>query len=75
MVAKLWINTRINSDRALLGGGVHVIGYSDGTVGWTRGCSMFSQDVLPKSIYQLNLSEDYNSRILPFFQDTGYQNQ
>ena len=26
----------------------------------------FSQDVLPKPIYQLILSEDYNNRIIPF---------
>ena len=34
------------------------------TVGRTGGCSMFSQDVLPKPIYQLILSEDYNNRII-----------
>ena len=27
----------------------------------------FSQDVLPKPIYQLILSEDYNNRTIPFF--------
>ena len=51
------------------------VGYSDGTVGWSRGCSMFSQDVLPKPIYQFILSEDYKNGIPPCFQGTGYQNQ
>ena len=35
----------------------------------------FSQDVLPKPIYQLILSEDYNNRIIPYFYCTGNQNQ
>ena len=34
---------------------------------------MFSQDVLSKPIYKLILSEDYNNRILPFFNTRGIE--
>ena len=62
-------NTRINSDRALLGGGSMS---GTRTVPYGREDRRllhvsFSQDVLPKPIYQLILSEDYNNRIIPFF--------
>ena len=62
-------STRINSDRALLGGGSMS---GTRTVPYGREDRRllhvsFSQDVLPKPIYQLILSEDYNNRIIPFF--------
>ena len=63
--------TRINSDRALLGGG-SMSGTRTRTVPYGREDRRllhvsFSQDVVPKPIYQLILSEDYNNRIIPFF--------
>ena len=61
--------TRINSDIALLGGGsmsgTRTVPYGREDR-WLLHVS-FSQDVLPKPIYQLILSEDYNNRIIPFF--------
>ena len=69
----LYLSTRINSDRALLGGGSMS---GTRTVPYGREDRRllhisFSQDVLPKPIYQTILSEDYNNQIIPFFNALG----